>query len=99
MSKTDKTNPWYVKQHYEHSYIEEKHDHRFGPCDLPPRPTEKDTLSWQQTGCFWYPSFDYYRSRWAKCPCYMCHGSWWETPRKHRHDAKRYCRDGWRNEY
>jgi hypothetical protein len=51
MSRTDKTKPLWVR-HIEHN-PRPAHDHRFGPCDLPPTPT-RDT---PDTRCRWeHPS-------------------------------------------
>lgn len=108
LSKTDKTNPHYVKWFYEPNYLEEIHDHRFHDCNLPPRPKPgdgsfPDSVRWygnHDRPCFWWPSLHFQRSRWARCGCWMCHGSWWEDRnRNDRRKAKRYCRDGWRDEY
>lgn len=47
MSRTDKTKPPWVR-HAEHAPLP-VHDHRHGPCDLPPRPAREDT----DTRCRW----------------------------------------------
>ncbi|WP_049579057.1 hypothetical protein [Streptomyces sp. SBT349] len=47
MSRTDRTKPLWVR-HAEHR-PRPAHDHRDGPCDLPPRPTRGDT----DTRCRW----------------------------------------------
>ncbi|WP_030370450.1 hypothetical protein [Streptomyces rimosus] len=39
MSRTDKTKPLWVR-HAEHG-PRPLHDHRYGPCDLPPHPTRE----------------------------------------------------------
>ncbi|RCV54427.1 hypothetical protein [Marinitenerispora sediminis] len=49
MSRTDKTKPLWVRL-AEHGH-RPVHDHRFGPCDLPPHPTREDS----GTRCRWYP--------------------------------------------
>ncbi|NJQ00372.1 hypothetical protein [Streptomyces zingiberis] len=41
MSRTDRTKPLWVR-HAEHD-PRPVHDHRFGPCDLPPRPAREET--------------------------------------------------------
>lgn len=52
MSRTDKTKPLWVRR------AEHKpwpvHDHRFGPCDLPSKPTRErtDTRCWWPSGWF-----------------------------------------------
>ncbi|MGW3013083.1 hypothetical protein ACWC9R_30305 [Streptomyces sp. NPDC001219] len=47
MSRTDKTKPLWVR-HAEHR-PRPVHDHRYGACDLPPRPTHEKT----DTRCRW----------------------------------------------
>ncbi|GAA0424957.1 hypothetical protein [Streptomyces luteireticuli] len=47
MSRTDRTKPLWVRLG-EHD-PRPVHDHRSGPCDLPPRPTRKDA----DTRCRW----------------------------------------------
>ncbi len=47
MSRTDKTKPSWVR-HREHGGLP-LHDHRHGPCDLPPHPPRRDT----GTRCRW----------------------------------------------
>lgn len=105
MSKTDKTAPYWVKQNYEHWYLEEHHRHEFHECNLPPRPTVKEARklhwgSWHDD-CFWWPSFAFYRSRDAKCPCYMCSKYAYDVDpnKKRRRNERRYCAGDWKNEY
>ncbi|MFD7665917.1 hypothetical protein [Streptomyces sp. NPDC059788] len=47
MSRTDRTKPLWVR-HAEHS-PRPVHDHRYGPCDLPPRPAREPA----HTRCRW----------------------------------------------
>lgn len=47
MSRTDKTKPLWVR-HAEHD-PRPVHDHRFGECDLPPRPVREES----GTRCRW----------------------------------------------
>lgn len=47
MSRTDKTKPLWVR--YAEHDPRPVHDHRFGPCDLPPDPTWEDP----GTRCRW----------------------------------------------
>ncbi|NGO06350.1 hypothetical protein G5C60_01295 [Streptomyces sp. HC44] len=47
MSRTDRTKPLWVR-HIEHN-PRPVHDHRYGPCDLPPDPTREGT----DTRCRW----------------------------------------------
>ena len=104
MSKTDKTAPYWVKQTYDPSYLEEVHDHRFHECDLPPRPEKPRDLQWyghDDRPCFWWVSWTFWRSRWGKCHCYMCGPYAYEPDpsRKRRREEREYLRDGWRDEY
>ncbi|MGK5545431.1 hypothetical protein ACSNOH_11960 [Streptomyces sp. URMC 127] len=51
MSRTDKTKPLWVR-HKEHR-PRPVHDHRFGACDLPPRPTRDASgtrCQWEHPG-------------------------------------------------
>ncbi|MFC7330192.1 hypothetical protein [Marinactinospora rubrisoli] len=50
MSRTDKTKPLWVR-YMEHG-PRPVHDHRFGPCDLPPSPAREDS----GTRCRWEPA-------------------------------------------
>ncbi|MFC6087060.1 hypothetical protein [Sphaerisporangium aureirubrum] len=51
MSRTDKTKPLRVR--YAEHDPQPEHDHRFGPCDLPPVPAWDDA----ETRCRWrHPS-------------------------------------------
>jgi hypothetical protein len=54
MSRTDKTKPLWVR-HLEHA-PRPIHDHRFGPCDLPPAPTREAT----GTSCHWEPGSHFF---------------------------------------
>ncbi|WBQ07140.1 hypothetical protein [Kribbella sp. CA-293567] len=57
MSRTDKTKPLWVR-HIEHA-PRAVHDHRFGPCDLPPAPTRETP----DTRCRWdHPAAIFYRA-------------------------------------
>ncbi|MFD7921729.1 hypothetical protein ACFV3R_21185 [Streptomyces sp. NPDC059740] len=47
MSRTDRTKPLWVR-HAEHD-PQPVHDHRYGTCDLPPKPTGEET----PTRCRW----------------------------------------------
>ena len=53
MSRTDKTKPLWVR-HLEHN-PRPIHDHRFGPCDLPPLTREVG-----DTRCHWEPGTHFY---------------------------------------
>lgn len=109
MSKTDKTRPYWVKVRDKASYLVENHDHRDGVCNLPERPTPHNRADynwaapWQSGDCQWITSAEFWSSPDALCPCKMCHGSYgWEdgtSARAQRRKARRYSRDGWRDEY
>lgn len=109
MSKTDKTNPYFVRFFYEPSYLQPVHRHELHDCDLPPkpRPQDVDEILWHgkpEESCFWWPSLEFWRSRWAKCPCPMCHGFYYDQsnpkhPRQQRRNARRYAKELWRDEY
>lgn len=50
MSRTDRTKPPWVR--YAEHRPRPVHDHRDGPCDLPPHPTREETRTrcrWQET--------------------------------------------------
>jgi hypothetical protein len=54
VSKTDKTDPWWL-----HTKLAEHHDHRKGECTLPPKPTtaaEYDAQPWTRYCCRWEPA-------------------------------------------
>jgi len=107
MSRTDKTNPYFVKFHYERSFLVPEHRHDHHECNLPPRPRAKYARDLQWHGnkpddpCFWWVSFEFWRSRWAKCCCPMCKRYAFEPDpsRVRRRAERRYLKDGWRDEY
>jgi hypothetical protein len=104
MSRTDKTNPYFVKWYYEALYLEENHDHRYHACNLPPKPLIREAreIKWNTDDCHWYPSPTFMRSTDARCSCYMCGYDAYESlPRykRQRIEGRRYCRDGWMEEY
>jgi hypothetical protein len=105
MSRTDKTNPYFVKWFYEPLYLEEQHNHENHECNLPPKPTVKEArekIGWTSDDCQWYPSFVFMRSKDARCSCYMCgYDAYCSVTRRKRQriDARNYCRDGWMEEY
>lgn len=104
MSRTDKTAPWRVKAFYYASWVEEYHDHSRGECDLPPHATQEN-LGWvpgRDSNCGWTWSIEMVRHPLQRCGCSMCgYDAYWSIPRRKRQriDARRYCRDGWRDEY
>lgn len=90
MSKTDKTDPYFVKAA---QYPSERHDHRKGFCDLPTDPKE---FGFRGHGkCYvdaqwWRPVF--------RCGCKMCSGEaygWGARAEAHR--ARRKGRQEARN--
>jgi hypothetical protein len=103
MSRTDKTAPWRIKAFYYPSWVEEYHDHSRTECDLPPRAT-LDNVSWMpaRDECGWVFAREFVCSDMARCSCYMCgYDAYRSVPlrRSQRYKARRYCRDGWRDEY
>ncbi|GAA2096487.1 hypothetical protein GCM10009801_66130 [Streptomyces albiaxialis] len=90
MSRTDNTKPLWVRSR-EHD-PRPVHDHRFGPCDLPPRPTRETT----DTRCQWeHPeSMLFGRATCcAGCNKRSCYKEWQDMVRsenrKDRHGARR----------
>lgn len=72
MSKTDKTRPLRVKAMDLPTGLDGHHDHRTGPCDLPPRPTQPLTCLWgghATTSCYWSASDEFLRSPAGVCGC------------------------------
>lgn len=107
LSRTDKTAPWSVKAHYKSTFIEESHDHRDGVCNLPERPAPGDPTwshwgSVQDGNCVWKISYEFLSSSWSRCACPMCgYDAYWSVPRRKRErmEGRRYCRDGWVDEF
>lgn len=114
MSRTDKTVPLTVKVFYYPEFLEEYHDHREGPCDLPPRPTS--AKQWpefelhhggkrddDETRCYWCANYATFWSHpLTRCSCPMCgYDAYCSVPlrKAQRIEGRRYCRDGWRDEY
>ncbi|MFI0715946.1 hypothetical protein ACH4SK_36095 [Streptomyces inhibens] len=68
MSPTDRTKPPWVR-HAEPS-PRQVHDHRYGACDLPPRPTRETTgtlCRWEDPGALLFGS-----TRCAGCQAHAC---------------------------
>lgn len=82
MSRTDKTDPYWVRVRDGRSHTEPLHDHRFGECDLPDTP-EVTT----DTRCRWVWSYVGNRD----CGCRLCtaHHERRTARRRSRHDSKR----------
>lgn len=108
MSKTDKTRPYWVKVRDKSSYLVENHDHSNGVCDLPERPSRDNYvdyawgLSWQSGSCCWITSREFLDSPDSKCCCYMCGYDAYESitlRKRQRIEGRKYCRDGWLDEY
>jgi hypothetical protein len=115
MSRTDKTAPYYVQLFYYKDWIEEYHDHTSGECDLPPRPRNSKDPGLElwyggsrhndETHCYWVASYsNFWRSGMSNCCCGLCRPKWgwWQDgrdPRSQRRAGRRYCREGWVQEY
>ncbi|MEV5598462.1 hypothetical protein [Streptomyces sp. NPDC052496] len=72
MSRTDKTKPLWVR-HAEHG-PRPVHDHRYGPCDLPPHPTREPAATrcrWEDPGMLLFG-----RTCCAGCPKRRCVKEW-----------------------
>lgn len=109
MSDTSKTDPWFVKAQRNHSdhnsYFQIVHDHTQGPCDLPserpPSPKEfrEDAFTpGRGSRCYWTPRADD-EGKWCSCP--ECTGKYhrkWDR-RRSRHEAKKYTKERYLNEY
>lgn len=99
MSKTDKTNPLWLKLMHGDLAWEEVHNHEDGPCDLS-GPDDLDSYGWcTGSGRRCYRTFVYTGTR--ICCCSMCHGNagWDVRPgKRQRLTGNQACRD-WRNEY
>ncbi|RSO12171.1 hypothetical protein DMH18_06625 [Streptomyces sp. WAC 06783] len=92
MSRTDKTKPLWVR-HAEHG-PRPLHDHRYGPCDLPPHPTREaaDTrCRWEHPGTLLLG-----HTCCAGCQRRGCTKEWQayvrSANRKTRHEARREAR-------
>ncbi|MFG3258963.1 hypothetical protein [Streptomyces sp. NPDC048172] len=89
MSRTDNTKPLWVRSR-DHD-PRPVHDHRFGPCDLPPRPTREAT----GTRCQWDdPSWMLFsRICCSGCNKRSCVKEWQDMvrteKRRDRHEARR----------
>ena len=82
MSRTDKTRPFWVRATDDHGCAEACHDHRSGPCDLPPLGRWRRTVASgadRARRCRWEPA-------WWKitCGCPMCTGQIWRRPDNRR---------------
>lgn len=74
MSKTDKTRPWRVRVMDKKTWLEEDHDHRDGPCDLPPPPALVCDF-WAgrtTTRCYWNASCEFWVTPSNYCGCPTC---------------------------
>jgi hypothetical protein len=77
VSRTDKTRPALIKAADTPAYLVAEHDHRTGPCDLPPtRPAAGSISVAQKPGqtCSWVPSTHFWSSRAGRCGCSWCTG-------------------------
>jgi hypothetical protein len=114
MSRTDKTAPWPVRVLYYPDWLDEYHDHREGECDLPARPRNMKDFGSRyrlfyggrrdvdETRCYWVASYSqFWTHPLSRCPCPLCKRYAFETrpADAQRREARRYCQDGWRDEY
>jgi len=94
MSRTDKTNPFWVKMRHHDLDWEELHHHEDGGCDLPAI-DDKDAFVRNTTKCF--RSFIYTGTN--TCCCGLCHWAWDLRPgKRQRLDGKAACQN-WMKEY
>lgn len=92
MSKTDKTNPFWVKLMHGDLATEEVHRHEHGPCTLPPVGADEKGWGWEPEGC--YRDFRYTGTH--VCCCHMCHSSdeyELRPGKRQRLEGKAACRD------
>ena len=69
---------------------EAHHNHRFGECDLPPKPTKRGDVGWVGRGrCCWTYSKSFWYTH--RCSCDLCGGG--TNRRKERHQGKREARE------
>lgn len=88
MSKTDKTNPFWVKLRHRDLRAVERHNHSTGPCDLP-----------AEIGGDWWDAgrrcqYEYRYTGIGDCGCWMCRSRDWprtETQRRRRERRQRRC--------
>jgi hypothetical protein len=90
MSRTDKTDPWWVRLRFDRSWLVEAHDHRTGECTLPAAPA----LDWALGHCCWVESSHAWYESGPACCCAMCHGGPRnrQEARRARHQAARDAR-------
>jgi len=94
MSRTWKTDPFWVKIVKTRGYIAE-HDHRDGVCNLTEPPSYKTLDSvYRQGECRWTWSNEFIYSGLAHCGCQMCQGNEWirAENRSDRYASKRELR-------
>ena len=99
MSRTDKTDPFWVNVRTGYYRSVEVHNHANGECNLPPR----DTFTGWGTGfygdCYWEFEYDGRNI----CACHMCHGAYYGqygeySARRDRHKTNVETRR-WRDEF
>lgn len=89
MSRTNKTTPLWARLKSDPAHLaKEHHDHRLGPCDLPPRP-DHDNTDAPATRCYWEPSTTALFGKDSGCPCPVCRPSaeYRENRRRDRHQS------------
>lgn len=99
MTRTFKTDPLPVKAARHPGVLQEMHDHRSGPCDLPATPAlETERL----TRCTWgLPWGTLASDPKFRCGCPLCTAQAWRRRenRRIRHTGRQYVRTGWRAEF
>lgn len=95
MSRTDKTNPFWVKLMHGDLAVEELHDHSDGVCDLPPI---EDAVAYTYGStrcrrCFTYTGIN-------TCCCKLCRECGWDVrpSKRQRLNGKKLCRE-WDREW
>ena len=100
MSKTRNTRPFWVKLLDHPTYLEPLHSCTIKgvECDLPEVSKYKD-----QNGdtCYWVPSPASYYVWELRCRCHICtkYNKRRIERRRDRHQARKYARGGWMDEY
>lgn len=99
MSKTFKTRPASVKVLDDPSWLTERHDHRFGSCDLGERPKKKKKaeLRWFGSGgassspggtreprCFWWFADSFWHQPANGCGCPLCTAQDWRKAERRK---------------
>lgn len=95
MSKTDKTDPYWVKAASGKQGVAYKasHDHSRGPCDLPADHRKGLRAGWGKTRCHWTETLSFWMTE-QQCGCPMCTGRDERRieRRRSRHNARKVLR-------